>query len=445
MTPVSFADVTTSGIVASMGVFKPEKLDELFRPYGDQGASFFQELNRFGFVKPVANTVYSQFEEARYHDVFTLVGPVAAPANGANLVADVSPAYVDGGRVYPRVGDLVFKATAPNIRGRVIAKAGVTLTIRPLNAGQTLGAVVDGDQWVIYSSAFAEGSGQPEPAITKVLEFPNETQIVKESISVTGTVLTNHKWYDMREDGAALPSYWSESMLAGEYRQYLKIDGAILWGDFTDNIADIQTTKGIIPHAIDGDGFLGTTTLDPAGFDTIDAYLRTVYAPNWIGAYLSQGKYRQVENQLTAYFSDANINQVIRETNDLPYGARESLAATVQYKYLVKSGRVFMFKNLRQLDNPTTFNSLPAAASAFQDYGLFIPMTETTDGRGDVTSYIGVRYKSHNGYNRMMEVWKDGAGHPGLKIGDVDASLLYWRSDLGAHTIKVDQWAMVTG
>lgn len=447
MTPVAYADVTLSNIVSSMGVFKPDKLDRLFQPYGDQGKSFFQELNRFGFVTPVAQTSYSQFEDERYHDVFALAGPVAAPAAGANLVANVSSDYVENLKVYPRVGDLVFKAAAPGIRGKVIAKevsgSDVQLTIRPQKAAQTLGAVTDGDVWIIYSSSFGEDTGQPEPAINKVVEYTNFTQIVKETVATSGTVLTNKKWYDVREDGAALPSYWSEAMLAGEYRQHLKIDGAILWGDLTDNIADDQTTKGIITHALEAEGNLSTTTLNPAGFDQVDAYLRKVYAPNVIGGYMGQDKYREVENELTAFFADANINQVIRENNELPYGMRQSLGATVQYKYLVKSGRVFMFMNLRQLDNPTTYNQF--AASDFNKYALFIPMTKTRDAKDNMSSYIGVRYKMLNGYDRMMEVWPDGAGHPGLKIGDVDTSKLYWRSDLGAHVLKVDQWAMVTG
>lgn len=439
MTP-PVSGILTQQIVSAMGVLEPDKLDKLMAQYADQGASFFQEMNRFGFIKEVAQTQYSQFEQERFHSVFQVVGPVAAPAAGANLTVDVTPAYLINGATYPRVGDLVYKATNPSVRGRIEAKSGATLTIRPLNSTQTLGAVVNNDTWVIYSSAFGFGTGQPEPATTRVIERFNQTQIIKETIGAEGTVLTDAKWYQVSEEGKSGPSFWSEVLTAGEYRQYLKIDGAILWGDETDNIPGVQTTKGILPTAIDAEGNLGATTLNIAGFDSVDAYLRTVYAGKLVGVYLGQNKFREIENELQALFADQNIASVIRSSNN--FSSEEAmLSATTQYKFLTRTGRVYMFMSLRQLDNPTTYNSY--AGSPFNGFGLFVPMTETKDGMGQTSSYIGVRYKALGSYDRMMEVWADGAGHPGLKIGDLDQSLLYWRSDLGAHCLKANQWAFV--
>lgn len=443
MTPVNVADVVTQNIISALGVLKPQELQTLMQPYGDQGMTFFQELVGLGFTKPVPGTTYYTTEEARFNEIFT-VNAAADPGVGADQNLVVQPAYTDNGKVYPRVGDLIFNPLV-RVLGKIINKsvtAGVvTLTVRPLQTTENLGAASAGATFVIFSSSFAEGTGQPESAIPKVLKYANNTQIIKETVGTTGTALTDEIWFNATEDGKGIPQYFSLATIAAEYRQYKKIDGALLYGENNDNLgSDESTTQGIIPTAINADGYLGAVTLDAAGFDSVDAYLRTVYAPNVMCAQLASGKYRQMENNLQSYFANANIEQVNRVMNENNFGGPESLDAVVSYQTLIKSGRVFKMKNLRSFDDPTTWN---ITGAPFQNYGLFFPMTKTRDGEGNLTTYLGVRYKALGAYNRMLETWYDGAAGPGMKIGDIDQRKLYFRSDLGFHALKTQQWAMV--
>jgi hypothetical protein len=444
MTPVAIADVVTQNIVSAMGVLKPQELATLMQPYGDQGMTFFQELVSLGFTKPVSGTTYYTTEEARFNDIFQVNVSAADPGAGNEQTLTVTTAYTENAKVYPRVGDLVFNPLV-RVRAKIVDKqvsgANVTVTLRPLLTTENLGPAAAAATFVIYSSSFAEGTGQPESAIPKVLKYANNTQIIKETVGSTGTALTDELWFNAAENGAAIPQYFSLATIAAEYRQYKKIDGALLYGINNDNLgSDETTTEGIIPTAINSDGYLGAVTLDAAGFDSVDAYLRTAYAPNVMCAYLASTKYRQMENNLQTYFANANIDQVNRVMNDNNFGGSESLEALVSYQTLIKSGRVFQMKNLRSFDDPTTWN---ITGAPFQNYGLFFPMTKTVDGEGNLTTYLGVRYKALGAYSRMLETWYNGTAGPGMKIGDIDARQLYFRSDLGFHALKTQQWAMV--
>lgn len=418
------------------------------RPYADEGATFFQELLQLGFVRPVAGESYFVTETARFHDRFA-VAAVAAAGAGNDLDVDVTAAYTDNAKVYARVGDLVFKPGATPVYAKIVDKSEsggtVTLTLRPLSSSVNLGAQLDDDVWVIYSSSFPEGTGQPEAATPKTVKYEMFTQIVKETVAATGTVLTDQVWFEVTEDGKPTPSYFSLAQLAGEFRQYLKIDGALMIGQENDNLEE-NTTKGMINVALDSDGNLGSDVLDIDGFYAIDAYLRKVHAPDMICGYLAAGKYNEFQSQMQTLLSNTNINNAIRKINHDMYGlgADEKFEVLHDYQALSLSGRTFKISNLRSLDQPNIYNT-GVSGEAFQDYAIFIPGNKTTDGENKLASYFGMRHKQLGAYNRMLEVWPDGAGHPGMKIGDLDQSLLYYRSHVGFEYRKTQQWAMVTG
>ena len=447
MTPESIASIATNQIVSAMSIHKPDELATLMKPYADQGASFFQELVAMGFDRAVPQTFYNTTEETRFHDKFTVAANVADPGAGNAISFDVSTAYTDNARVYARIGDMVFKAGS-GVRGRITNKTEsggvVTLTVTPSVAATNIGALTAGDTFVIYTSSFAEGTGQPEAAMPKTVKYTGYTQIVKETFGATGTEMTNDLWVDVTEDGASIPSYFNLAQIAAEYRQYKKIDGALLFEDESDNLGQVQTTKGLIPTALAADGNLGTTTLNVAGFQAIDAYLRKVYAPDVICGYLARNKYVEFENAMQTLLSNTNIENARRQISDTMYGGNEAFEVLHQYQALMTQGRTFKIMNLRTMDDPTVWNT-GVAGEPFQDYAFFIPGTKTTDAEGKHTSYFGVRYKSHAGYDRKLEVWPDGAAGPGAKIGDIDQRLMYYRSDLGFHSLKTQQWATVTG
>ena len=437
--------ITAQNVVSAFNVFKPQELNKLMLPYADEGATFFQEMNALGFVKGVSQINFFHTEKGRYNQSFT-VAALADPGAGVQANLTVQAAWVQNGTVFARVGDIIMNPVN-RVKLRVQAKAGAVLTVKPINSTESIGVVTIGTTYTILTSAFGHGTTQPESAYPTVQKFEHKMQIIKETAGTDGSVMTDELWTPVMENGKSTPSYYNIAWLGSEYRQYQRIDGALLEGEESDNIDDengnpIQTTKGLFPTAIDSDGFLGTQTLDIAGFRAVDLYLRKQSVGGRVCGYLGINKWAEATDNLQALFANTNIENVMRQVATDMYGGSMALAATLDYQAVTVNGRDFILKNLRGLDNPTTFN---VAGAPFLDYGLFIPMTKTTDGEGKLSSYIGMRYKELAGYSRLMELWEDGAAGPGQKIGPLDQKLAYWRSDVGAHYLKTSQWAMVTG
>lgn len=420
---------------------------ELLQPYADQGMSFFMELVAMGKKEAKANSTFSVTEEARYNQTFGIAANVGDPGAGNSANINVAAANTENAKVFARVGDIVFAAGASPVHCRVEAKseAGgvVTLTIKPLKAAENIGALTAASTtFVILSSAWAEGTDQPEAAAPKTVRYSMNMQIIKEHFSATGTVLTDWTWVPVREDGASIPTFYSQGTLAAEYRQQKKIDGALMYGVEADNLGDVNTTKGIIPVALDSDGYLGAQTLDIAGFQAIGAYLRKVYAPQLICGYLGNNKYNEFENNAFTLAQNTNIEAARRAINEGMYGGMDAFELNHQFQAIITNGRTFKIQSLNTLDDPTIFNT-GASGEEFQDYGIFIPASKTTDGNNKPADYIALAHKSYNGYDRIMEVWEDGAAGPGLKIGTLDSKSLHLRSDVGLSYRKTQQWAMV--
>lgn len=439
--------LVSQDMVSALGVLKPQELNILMKPYENQGISFFQELISMGFDKPVAGTTFTHTEEGLYNQIFT-VANIADPGAGVQADLTVQAAYVQDGAVFARVGDTIMNP-ANGIQLRVQAKVGAVLTVKPKKAAQSIGAVTLGDTYVIVENSFGFGTGQPESAYPTLQKFNHYTQILKETMAIDGSALTDEMWVTVYEDGKKTPSYYNIAMAATEYRILQKIDGALLIGETSDNITDvngraIQTTQGLVPTAIAADGFLGTQTLNVATLRAIDAHMRKQFTPGLICGWLGVNKWAEASDNLQTLFTNTAVAQVEKAVNSEIYGNNEALIATIDYQGLTTNGRKFFFKNMKSWDNPTTFNT-GVAGNPYQDYGIFIPAGKSMDGEGKMSSYMGVRYKSHNGYNRKMEMWKDGAAGPGMKIGDLDQDISYLRADMGAHFMKTNQWAMITG
>jgi hypothetical protein len=436
-----------SDIVSSFGVVKDVEWRKLMQPFEDQGATFFQELISMGYEDTVANTVFNHTELERYTQIFT-VANIADPGAGVQADLVVQAAYVDNNTVFARVGDVIMNP-ANQVQLRVQAKTGATITVKPLVAAESIGVVAAGATYVIVSSAFGFGTGQPEAAYSKVARYAHKTQILKETTAADGSTLTNALWTPVMEDGKATPSYYSIQLAAAEYRMYQKIDGALLVGVEADNVTDengraIQTTKGLIPTAAAADGFLGATTLNLAGLRSIDAHMRKQFTPGLVCGWLGVNKWEEFTDNNQALLANTGINQINKAINKEVYGGNEAWEAVLDFTAVTVNGRKFMMKNMKTWDNPMTFNS-GVAGNPYQDYGLFIPLGKTQDGEGNMKNYMGVRFKANNGYNRKMVITKDGMAGPGLSLGDLDQDITYMLSDVGAHYMKTNQWAFITG
>jgi len=259
MGPDAIAQIYASDVVSGFDIHKPEKLNVLFSRYGDQGASFFQLLRSMGFEQPVARDYYGHYEENHIHTVIHVLDNVVQPAVGADIVFTLDPVDLDANNnFYVRLWDVILfhnEVTGSVNDIDITVPAAPVITVSPSEITDQFPALTAGDELVIMSSAFSEGSGQPQGAVSGTWEYSNWAQIIKETIGYTGTEMVNQTWFDVTSKGQSIPAFYFKGQIDIDYRMALKIDGALLWGKESTNVITdpvtgrrIRTTEGAIPY-----------------------------------------------------------------------------------------------------------------------------------------------------------------------------------------------------
>jgi hypothetical protein len=455
MGPDAIAQIYASDIVSGFDIHKPQKLNVLFSRYGDQGASFFQLLRSMGFEEPVMGDTYGHYEENHIHTTFVSLGAVAAGAAGATVNVTLDPSCLDANNnFYPRRWDVVM---FPNeVMGQIISIDKTTvptapvLTIQPVNAMDNIPAITAGETLVIRTAAFSEGSGQPDSALSGTWEYDNDAQIIKESIGYTGTEMASQDWFDVTSKGQSIPAFYFKGQIDIDYRMALKIDGALLWGrrgdgSITDPVTGrvVKFTEGAIPYVrrIGNEQTYTVGNFNVTEFDTTANTLDRNFAGNYILVLTGLSLTQDIENALKTYFTNTNIVFAKEAVNDVLFHRDESLAASVNFSYLTKSERTFLFKTLGTFNNPQIEGATGYVANQL---GLFMPINKKKDPvSGNMVDSIGTRYRALGKYSRRMEVWKVGGAGEGLKVTEFDKVNTYQRCHVGAHFRGGNQFVLL--
>jgi len=454
-----------SNFVSAYDVHKPDVLSKMFNRYGDQGSSWFLTLEKLGFVKPVAATTYSHYENELKNPTFTATGAGVVTGSGAARTVEITLGGTDldtNNNFYPRLNDIVFFKTGQLgiiISIDVTTPSAPVLTIRALNANSIPAAVASGEEMSLVSNAFSEGSDQPKGVVPGATKRTNYTQIMKETLAVTGTELTNQTWFDGwvevpgsvngSEQIASGNSWYNLNWMDMEWRIGKQVSGALLFGEATtstyvDPITNlpINTTNGLIP-TIKTQG--NTETYVPGSFSVtdFDAYGRILdreYAGDYVLGLTSKSFSDEIENTMVAYLANTNIIYEIEQQLGSRFGV-DGKSISIDFNYLKKSQRTFMFKRMMEFSNRQTFG---IANSVTDGYGVFLPMNKVKDAKsGKMLDNIGARYKNLNGYSRKMEVWSVNGAGPGMKVSSVDVNKSFIRTDMGAHIMGANQMILV--
>lgn len=439
-------------IVSAFDVHKPDKLSKLFRRFGDQGASWFVKLMQLGFVLPVAQMQYSHYEDQLKNPTFQSRTLVNAPGNGNPQLITLAAADVDtNNNFYPRLNMVVnYKGGQKGLIQSidVSTPAQPVLTVVPFGTGASyaLPAVAANEELSLTTNAFAEKTGQPKGIVPSAVERVNYTQIIKETLEVSGSELTNQTWMTGWEnlkgvtmaDGqvASGDTWYNVNFLDMEWRFSLQVSGALLTGIAGDGTlvdADgnpVQTTQGIIP-TIQSLG--NNLTYTPGSFSVtdFDSYSRVLtrnYAGTNVMGLFSETLAFEIENTMVAYLANTNAQFV---------DPVQKKAVEIGFKRLEKGGRTFMFDTMYELSNRQT---LGITGSVYEGAGMFLPIMKMRDAKsGQLVDNIGARYKEKNGYSRKMEIWSVNGAGPGLKVTDIDKASTYMRGDIGAHILGANQ------
>lgn len=449
-----------SDIISTFDIYKPEKLNKLFRAKGDQGMSYFMLLKSLGFELPVAQDSYSHFEENFIHNTFvttTSTAAVAAPGGGvgASQTFVINSSSIGGNNyVYPRQWDtIVFPdQTTASITVATPGVGTTNVTVIMNTATDGVPAVASGSEIVIISNGFAEGSDQPLGRISDTSEYTNYVQIIKESLNATGSEMTNQDWFDeyVGDNGASqeIISYVMKGQLDLDYRLNLFASNALIFQKPTTstNLVDasaanrpIKTTLGLIPDILQRGNIVGYTSglFNVGKFDDCNRILDREFCADNVLAYLGFDLHTEAENTLVDYFKDTNIKYVA----DSNFGGDEGLAASVGFKSLKKGDRNFNFKRMGIFSHPKVGG---AAGYDYSKMGLFLPLDMRKDAKtGVMMPSIGSRYKKLGKYSRKTEVWNVSGAGDGMKVIGADLANFYMRMHVGAQHIGVNRFILV--
>ena len=437
-------------LVTLFNIHKPEKANFLFRKYGKQGVTAFQFLQSIGAVTPVAQGTYSHYEEDWIHATITPDDTVTAGGAGQSIVVPLAATDIDAlGNFYARVGDIVMFANGD--KAQIVAKnqgAG-EVTIRPLLSTVTLTAT-EGEQIIITSNAFEEGTDQPEGRVSKAYEYSFQTQIIKETVDSTGTELTNQNWFNSI-DGTTINAWFDKAKSIDlDYRMALAIDGMVLYGTPSDGIQTGllgNTSSGLVSGvtAQGGNQTYTTGLFSVAYFDQMNRYLDKQQAGNEYVGLLGYQAFQDVENTLSNVFTQ---NPIIfaggagKTFGNLMYGDNmQSLAGQsveIGFRSITKTDRTFHLLKLPQLSNPKLYG-----ATGFTEAGrmIFCPLDKPIAPKGGAMPHLAVRYKELGGYSRKMESWfVGGAGNIPVKTNGFDSVKLHSRAEMGAEQYALNQF-----
>jgi len=457
-------------LVSTLDLDYPQKeMNEIFRPYGDQGKTYLF-IRSLGFERSVGNDDYLHYEKDKSHVNFkqsTSVGAVTQAGAGLPLTISIDSTDLDASnKYYLRKGDNVI--TASQVRCYVKEEPTVTtgglgggvdlveFAIYPNKITDTIGTIASGEVMSIYSGTSSEKSGFPKEATAGSTQFSNTAKIVKENVGTTGTQLVTESWIKAYNKAGEMQGWYAEAMVDIDYRILLKLDGMFFLDYQIDNTASravdsvtgypVKGTMGL-DDGVETYGNVETYTTGAfaiTDFDTYDKILRSNYihsdVPIWFPMALDL--YQEVENALKTYFADTNINYVKDVLNARLFKGDASLGASVNFKYLQKSDRCYMFNALDNFNNPETYNS---TGHTWQGVGYGIPIHKKKDPvTGDDIPSFGTRYRSKGEYNRKFILERQGGvGASHNPVHEIDKQNTYIMCHMGCEFFGLNQFIKV--
>lgn len=470
--PGPITTIHDSTFVSSLDMHEPQILNTLFKRYGDQGKSYLR-IRSFGFERPVAGDTYDHWEEDRFHDSFVQRAGVNVTQNtpGATAVLSLDPSKIDSdGAFYIRENDTIVlkNEVACLVTDITVTPDGISpgvplvaVTILPHDETAVIGTIAGGTELGIFSGVFSEGSGMPDSAASKVFKRGNEAQIIKENIDVTGTELVNESRIEVFNEAGEYQGYYRQGQAGLDYRMLLKIDGMFWTSQRITNVVTPgraidpatrrkwKATEGVIPGIRRMGHTAGYTpgAFDVSDFDAYDLILEreniSTDVPLWFpqGVQLNQ----EIENTLVDYLAGTNINYARAAVNSKLFKGNEALAVSVNFTYLQKASRTYLFDRFSAFSNAVTYG---IDGYKYPKLGMIIPLTEKKDPRsGGVLPTIGIRYRAMGAYNRRMITARlDGVGavRPGgIPVHEVDKSNTYQMAHMGVEMFGVNSMIIV--
>lgn len=273
--------------VSALSMHKPDKGDKLYKPLGNQLLTDILNYVQGGSA-PATSLEYSHFEEDWIMPKIKATTAGAGAGASATFTIDATAdlevnqaASPYGGsltteHIPVRVNDLILikpssgvVSASSYIRAIVTSvtvgsTAGTsTFAARPLNSTLSIPAIASAAEIVIYGNGFGEGSDQPKGLNSKVTEYKNQLQTIKETFQRTGIEGDMVMWVPVTDSKGNKGWVWRIKGEDDAWKRFLNFrEMVMIMGEKVSNTAlqtayatanePLSLTEGLVPFALGG-------------------------------------------------------------------------------------------------------------------------------------------------------------------------------------------------
>lgn len=367
-------------------------------------------LDKMGAAEPVSQDVFSWdiMDRTRKSAIYTAIS--GGTSTAATLTLDTD-ATVTAGIGYFQVGDVIRVSKTGQLG--VVTAIGVSGSVQTIVvakpdgsawATSTLPAVTSADSIGHMFSAFGEGTNGPAGRVFLPTEDYNYTQIIKRSVKVTGSEMTNKT---ILGDGRAW-YFTVEDLLMKEFARDREI---LLMFGVKASSGGIKWSRGIYDW-VNTSGQLTTYSSTPGVTEAdLQSHIAKLLPEGGSAEYLvlcGSTFLTKVMNALRDY-------KIFRSTE----GSLEKHLAGLDFHGYVFAGKTIYFAYYELFDDNQAlpYSGTPSSTAInFKDFSLWLDMGADNNGRG----LIKLKYKVLNGVQRKFihkvipgMMTADGAGADG--------------------------------
>jgi hypothetical protein len=433
----------------------PALYNKIVKQFGKQyrDHTLAEDLLILGAQKEIQSEFYTYFSEGRIWESITVNGAVTGGGASETITIDLP----DSNRVFAKPGQsIMLPGTFQELYIESVTVDGsahtADLVVYAGNDGDVVPAISDGAVLMIGSNAYGEASEQPKSTIKQYEKHQVQLQIIKDTVSMSGSQMVEKSLVDISEYDTPF-NFYSTTVADGDARMDLYESHALVFGDggtviatqamvdegLADVVGDpIRKTKGIIPTAIE-EGFVlptDATVADIADFEDMDNYLTSLDdASDYILGRLGNKLARAYSHNIFDTIVSGNGTDVtsianMMVANGLSDAEAKSMAAMVNYSQYTDTARTYMWKRADEFSNAKRYG---ISDYKLDESGVWWP-AKTVREDGITMPMVTLLYKGDGTTSRRRTFWElAGAGaNPASYVLTKDAKYAFMRSHIGA-------------
>lgn len=448
--PASTAGDYSQAYISLQDIGMPKWYDKLVASKGDQGLEFVGMVHAMNWCQTEKMDVklVQHYEDDWIWDNFMVEQQAGG---GATATLTISASSIYDGKFYPGVNDIIeFPNTDPSgnpILAQVTAIGANTIDVRVAKTGWTIPATTAGQQLIVGTTWYADGTGQPASKRTRFNLYQNQFIINKGTVKMTGMAMTEElKWknYELIS-GKTMSGIVNRTTGELDIRMMTNEQYSFLSGQQVDNLTGIAGMEGMFAGMRRASIQFPYVVWGLAAYDAMDKAQSQVYAGSIQGMLMGINLEQTNRNVMSDYLKHTNVDYVTKSSNLELFGNAENsdaLAMVIDFNYIkLTSKRRYAFKRFDSLLNPKQYG---AEGYNYQGNFYTIPLKKNNVDPNNMMRVptMQIIYRAMDGYDRRNEFFTTGSANV-AKYGntnDVDERVMNGRSTMSARFFALSQW-----